>query len=284
MPDVFKKGKGRDILFLGLAVPGIQGKPQKDWLTAVWGANRDGKRFENYKAYFTILNTSKGCEAEIDESGINLAWLNDIEKNRAYDSMFAPIEWKHYIDGARYSPLTTIKETYVKKKEEQLPDSKDKIKCDMLKALQAYFVQKDRGYSFEPFACEIISQFDNNVSRIEVTRPFKDGGIDGIGQYRVFSRGMQSVQVEFYMQAKCYKPFSVAVKVNDTARLISRIKNRQFGIMVTTSYVNRQAYEELLEDRHPIVLITGKNIIDIIFDRLEIRSVDTLMKWLEREF
>ena len=59
---VFKKAHGRDIKFLGLAVPGIQGRPQKEWLTAVWGSNKNGERFLNYKSLFTILDQSKGCE------------------------------------------------------------------------------------------------------------------------------------------------------------------------------------------------------------------------------
>jgi hydroxymethylpyrimidine pyrophosphatase-like HAD family hydrolase len=54
--------------------------------------------------------------------------------------------------------------------------------------------------------------------------------------------------------------------------------------MVTTSYVHQQAYQELLDDGHPIVLVTGRTIIDLIFDRFEIRSVKALIDWLDREF
>ena len=154
----------------------------------------------------------------------------------------------------------------------------------MLQSLHDYFIEKDRGYSFEQFACSIVEQLDENVVSVDVTRSFKDGGIDGIGTYRVFGTGTQSVLVDFYLQAKCYSPFTTAVGVKDTARLISRIKDRQFGIMVTTSYVHQQAYQELLDDGHPIVLVTGRTIIDLIFDRFEIRSVEALKDWLEREF
>ena len=86
------------------------------------------------------------------------------------------------------------------------------------------------------------------------------------------------------MQAKCYDPFGGGLGVKDTSRLISRIKNRQFGVLVTTSYICNQAYEEVLEDNHPVVFITGKNIVDLIFERLEIRTVETLKKWLIDEF
>ena len=281
---VFKKVHGRDIKFLGLAVPGIQGKPQKDWLTAVWGSDRNGDRFLNYKSFFTILDTAKGCEAEKDESGISLAWLTDIEAGKAYESQYAPSEWKKYIDRKKFLSLTAFRETYVKSKEEQLPDVNESERVTMLQSLHDYFIEKDRGYSFEQFACSIVDQLDENVVSVDVTRPFKDGGIDGIGTYRVFGTGTQSVLVDFYLQAKCYSPFTTAVGVKDTARLISRIKDRQFGIMVTTSYVHQQAFQEILDDGHPIVLVTGRTIIDLIFDRFEIRSVDALKDWLEREF
>ena len=277
---VFKKVHGRDIKFLGLAVPGIQGKPQKDWLTAVWGSDRNGDRFLNYKSFFTILDTAKGCDEEKNESGISLAWLTDIENGRAYESKFAPTEWKKYIDRKKYLSLTAFRETYVKSKEEQLPDKSDIVKVEMLQTLHDYFIEKDHGYSFELFACSIVELLDENVVSIDVTRPFKDGGIDGVGTYRVFGAGTQSVLVDFYLQAKCYNPYSTAVSVKDTARLISRIKDRQFGIMVTTSYVHQQAYQELLDDGHPIVLVTGRSIIDLIFDRYEIRSVNALKAWL----
>ena len=44
------------------------------------------------------------------------------------------------------------------------------------------------------------------------------------------------------------------------SRLISRLRYRQFGIMVTTSYVAQQAYEEVGEDRQPILIVTATDI------------------------
>ena len=273
---VFKKTTGRDVKFLGLAVPGIKGKPNKDWLTAVWGCNKNGDRFQNYKAYFTILNTSTGSDYQ-SGFGINLAWINDIEVGNAFNSIHAPIEWKKYILKENYSVLVSKKEKFIKTKEEQLPD--DNNKMEMLKCLQQYFYSKDRGYSFEKFAADLTQYMDSAVVDINVTRPYKDGGLDAEGRYRIFQNVENTVYVEFYLQAKCYKPTN-AVVVSDTARLISRIKDRQFGIMFTTSYVATQAYEEILKDGHPIVIINGKNIIEYIFNELEIRTILDLEKWL----
>lgn len=277
---VFKKTTGRDVKFLGLAVPGIKGKPKKDWLTAVWGCNKEGDRFQNYKAYFTILNTSSGSEFE-SGAGINLAWLNDIKSGQAISSKYAPLEWRRFIRLNKYASLMAKKEKYIKSKAEQLP--KDLEKRKMLTYIHDYFINKDNGYSFESFSADIISYMDDAVIDVEVTRPYRDGGFDAEGKYRIFKQAENSICVDFYMQAKCYS-LTNPVSVADTARLISRIKNRQFGIMITTSYIANQAYKEILEDGHPIILINGNDIIEYIFNELEIRDINTLNKWLENNY
>lgn len=59
-----------------------------------------------------------------------------------------------------------------------------------------------------------------------------------------------------------FKKNSVGVK--EMSRLISRIRYRQFGIMVTTSYVHKQAYEEVIEDGHPILIVSASDIARIL--------------------
>ena len=54
--------------------------------------------------------------------------------------------------------------------------------------------------------------------------------------------------------------------------------------MFTTSYIAKQAYEEILKDGHPIVIINGKNIIEYIFNELEIRTISELEKWLTNNY
>ena len=277
---VFKKASGRDVKFLGLAVPGINGKPKKDWLTAVWGCNKSGERFQNYKAYFTILNTAAGSDSE-SGAGINLAWLNDVEDGNAFESCYAPKEWKKYINNKTYSPLVARIEKFCSSKEEQLPS--EPIKTKILATLQQYFIEKDRGYSFEKFAAYIIQCMDPAIVDIDVTRPFRDGGFDAVGRYKLFKNAENTVYVDFYVQAKCYAPTN-GVGVTDTARLIARLTERQFGILITTSYVSTQAYKEILEDGHPVVIINGKNISDYIYDELEIRTPKAVLEWLDTKF
>lgn len=46
--------------------------------------------------------------------------------------------------------------------------------------------------------------------------------------------------------------------------LISRIRYRQFGVLITTSYVDGQAYNEVVEDGHPILIVTVADIAGIL--------------------
>ena len=153
----------------------------------------------------------------------------------------------------------------------------------MLATIHDFFIEKDRGYGFERFAADIVESLDEAVVSIDTTRPFKDGGFDAEGRYKIFKSVENSVFVDFYMQAKCYGRKN-AVGVADIARLVSRIKNRQFGILVTTSYIADQAFNEVREDGHPIVFITGRNIVEYIFNELEIRSVNNLLLWLNQNY
>ena len=54
--------------------------------------------------------------------------------------------------------------------------------------------------------------------------------------------------------------------------------------MITTSYVGTQAYDEILTDGHPIVIVTGRNIIEYIHNELEINTIVGLKDWLSSNF
>ena len=122
---------------------------------------------------------------------------------------------------------------------------------------------------------------DSNIVNIEQTRRTRDGGRDAVGQYRVgLAKG--GIELEFALEAKRYS-LNNSVGVKETSRLISRIKHRQFGVFVTTSFVADQAYKEIIEDQQPIVVISGKDIVEILISA-GINSVDILNDWLTANF
>lgn len=71
------------------------------------------------------------------------------------------------------------------------------------------------------------------------------------------------MKIDCALEAKCYST-DTAVRVRQMSRLICRIRYRTFGILITTSYVDNQAYNEVVEDGHPILIVTASDIAGIL--------------------
>lgn len=264
---VFQKFCNRDVMFSGIAVPGDRRMNPQDALITVWAQNKDG-RYQNYKAVFTIL----------DVPTIDHRWLVDLENGQGYDSKYAPDVWKRWVDKNEYRPLITEKNPIqYRKANDQLPNP-NSVEFDLLETLISYFKNP---YDFEPCACKIAQIMDSNIVSIETTRRTRDGGRDAVGKYRI-GPNTSALEIEFALEAKRYQ-MQNPVGVKETSRLISRIKHRQFGIFVTTSYVADQAYKEIVEDEQPIIIISGKDIVDILMNA-GINSVALLKEWLISNF
>ena len=91
-----------------------------------------------------------------------------------------------------------------------------------------------------------------------------------------------SRQAGFALEAKCYAADN-GVGVRELSRLISRLRHRQFGVLVTTSYLAPQAYAELRQDDHPVVVISARDIVDIL-KRQGIATPAEAEAWLQGDF
>jgi hypothetical protein len=140
---------------------------------------------------------------------------------------------------------------------------------------------KDRRYDFEQFAADLWQVSQPNVDRIDVTRPWRDGGRDAVGDYLLGPRH-DPVAVEFALEAKCYRPGN-SVGVRETSRLISRLRYRQFGVLVTTSYVHSQAYQDIREDGHPVVILAGRDIAEIL-EAQGLNSTEAVRQYLHQKY
>ena len=218
-------GEYRDVRFLGLAVPGAQDLGPDDDLVAIWRSKgADNLRFQNYKAVFTVLNVPV----------VGREWIDDIQNGHATQSNQAPKVWLEWLENRKYSPLFAPHSIEVRNKEQQIPKSKDDIAILNL----IYDKYKDKKTEFENCAVEIARLMMPGIGNCEITRPWRDGGRDAIGSFCIGS-GPSSIEVEFALEAKCYKSSS-GVGVKETSRLLSRLRHRQFGILVTTSYLGAQ--------------------------------------------
>jgi hypothetical protein len=266
---VFTKGsKGRDVIFRGLAVPGAKNVIQNDDLVAVW-KTKNGQRFQNYRASFTILNVE--C--------VSRAWIYDLWAGNPLSDN-APIKWRTWVKTGECEPLVAPKGRKYRTKAEQLPmtELEDKI----LRRVISYFKSHpDREYAFQKCAAELVRLMDSNIIQYDLTRYWRDGGRDAVGKYKIGTENT-SITVDFALEAKCRGKDSGS-GVKDTTRLISRLLYRQFGLFVTTSYVAEQAYKEIVEDLHPVIIITGRDIANILI-RAGYNSEDSVEKWLRINF
>ena len=253
---IFKKYptpvSARSVQFKGLAVPGFSGLPATADLVAVWKTSK-GQRFQNYQAIFTVL----------DAPVIDRAWLCDLSDCNSLTSK-APHAWSEWVRKGRYRALTAESTTVVRGQEAQFPDSP--VKVAILETVWGHF--KDAPRTFEAFAARVFQMHDQRVIIDEITRAAVDGGRDAIGKY-LLGLSDDPLYAEFSLEAKCYRPplngqTANSVGVKDVSRLISRIRHRQFGVLVTTLVIGRQVYKEVRKDRHPIIFFCGRDIADIL--------------------
>lgn len=262
-----KAGVYRDVIFRGLAVPGQIGSTQNDDLVAVWHASQ-GQRFQNYKATFTILDIPQ----------ISRRWLTDIiTKGIATESRHAPDEWLKWVKTAHYTPLIAKRSQPIRSRAEQLPATKEESK--MLSTIHEYF--KADPYAFEACAVHLVRVCLPDTVELDLTRRYRDGGRDGIGKLRI-GRAASAVLVDFAIEAKCYAT-SNSVGVREVSRLISRLRHRQFGVLITTSWLHDQAYKEIVEDGHPVMIISGKDVVDLI-KQAGMKDSSSITHWLKLSF
>lgn len=238
---------GRSVAFNGLLAPGASSLTSDDDLVAIWRST-EGKRFQNYRAQFTVLDVGK----------VSRAWIADVLAGKAYESEHCPAAWKAWVDGRAYLPLEAPATATIRAKGQQIPN--DPVGRAILAEIRDYF--RGREHQFEPVAVELWRLVAPATGRCDVTRPSRDGGRDAVGEYMVGPRS-DPITLDFALEAKCYST-ETSVGVRDVARLISRIRHREFGVFVTTSFFAPQAYSEVRADGHPIALICGQDIVDAL--------------------
>ena len=179
--------------------------------------------------------------------------------DHAHSMQYAPAVWRKFIREGR-NGIVALKAPKILKiptRYEQLQSDAEGLEC--LKLIRRQYM--DNPQNFEACATDIISKMDSNFIDFSLTRPWRDGGRDAIGYYAIATGGKTNrpLKIDCALEAKCYAETN-GVGVKNMSRLISRIRYRQFGIMVTTSYVDSQAYREVIEDGHPIlVTIHGRS-------------------------
>ncbi|MGW0634120.1 restriction endonuclease [Nocardia salmonicida] len=242
-----KATPGRSVRFRGLLAPGAETVSADDDLVAIWRSK--GMRFQNYRAKFSVLDVGK----------VERAWIDDLLAGTApVASTHCPPAWHAWVKSRTYDTLIAPSTTIVRSKADQLPTVK--VGQKILATIHEHF--DGRPHDFEKCAVAIWRMIAPATATCDLTRPSRDGGRDAIGQYQL-GPAADPVLIDFALEAKCYKA-SNSVGVRDIARLISRLRHRNFGVFVTLSYFNSQVYDEVRSDGHPIALICGADVVNTL--------------------
>jgi hypothetical protein len=263
---IFETGaEARDFIFRGLAVPGSDFKEPGEDLVAVWRTS-SGERFQNYRATFTVLR----------EGFISGEWLRESLASGKFlvDDSRAPQTLKDWVQNGILTPLVAERSA-VRSIDEQTPANRTH------KALLSTIRSRceEDPWLFEKVAAEIWKMNCPVPVEYELTRRFRDGGRDATG-WMLLGPASDHIRVSFALEAKHYAEGN-SVGVRETSRLISRIKHREFGVFVTTSAVGKQAYTEIRDDGHPIVVISGRDICEILAQN-GITTSQSCNEWLNR--
>lgn len=265
---IFKKtGEGRNVQFLGLAAPGNPNiSPEKD-LVSFW-RTLDGKRFQNYKAYFTVLDTKKQT--------ITQKWLKSLIYDHENNLRYAPQAWIDYVKNGRdgITPLKSPKINDIPSKEKQLQCDEEGMKC--LEIIRKHYGTNSE--KFELCATNLICKMDRNFRDFKISKLLDNKGTSG--KYQINQEGTTNISltVDCALEARCYNS-DKGVNLNEMLKLISRTKNNQFGVFITTSYVNKQAYKEVIEENHPILIVTASDIGAIL--RSNSINSKNIEEWLD---
>jgi hypothetical protein len=259
--------EGRNNRFLGLAVPGAAEAEVSEDLVAIWRTT-DGQRFQNYRSTFTILDVGQ----------IDRAWIEELQAGDRFGA-HCPSAFKLWVEEGLYRPLRAPRTIFYRTKEEQLPQNS--LDIELLRRVHEFFA--DDPYQFEECAAYLwMLQHGSTVNRLQVTRKSVDGGRDAVGSISI-GPTTDPISLDFALEAKCYSPGANSVGVKEVSRLISRLRHRQFGVLVTTSYVSKQAYVEIREDEHPVVIMSGIDIVNVLRAHGHWNH-QSLVEWLSQDF
>jgi len=167
----------------------------------------------------------------LNAESVSRAWVDQLMAGEPLGDA-CPVAWRTWVTSGSYTPLLAPPTVIIRSREQQRPLPADQPLLDLV---------------------------------VDVTRPWRDGGRDAVGDY-LLGPHSDPVAVEFALEAKCYAPGN-GVGVRETSRLISRLRHRQFGVLVTTAHVDAQAYKEIREDGHPVVILAGRDLVDILKDK-----------------
>lgn len=247
----FSKPRAGVVKFNGLCV--------FEKLELTWFEDR-GRPVRNYRAHLTVLDTDL----------VPTDWLHTRARASSAGELVGdgPPAWRRYQAG--HTERLKIWAPRVRSTQDQLPleDSNDAAVLEQLVGLTPAV--------FEGAVVSLFEEVDV-VHSITQTRLSADGGFDFEGSITL--PPPLQYEIDFRGEVKRFTRRS-PVRPKDVSRLVARLGRGQYGLFVTTSFFTRQAQEEVLEDRYPVRLFAGSDVVSIMRELRIARAGEISRSWL----
>ena len=249
-------------------------------VTQYSGSNKNKTYFSNYLFTFCVFSLKK------EQEGFNWDWIDARREKDKFAPCLAPKEWQEWIkDGDLNKIRRHVYGRSTANKKEQLPTPGSKLDIILQKIYSHY---QNNPFGFEYLAKDVTRLLIEDSGTIchdgWVTKASGDGGYDYVLRIDIGNHGLSQVRQVVLGQAKCYERNN-GVSGKDVDRIIARLKRGWLAAFVTTSYFTNATQQEILEDNYPILLITGKQVAEIVNKELYRKniSLDKYLKSLNME-
>jgi Restriction endonuclease AspBHI N-terminal/Restriction endonuclease len=204
-----------------------------------------GKPVKNLHVHLDIL----------DQEDVPVAWLHDraLASSEGTLDRNAPTAWTNYVAGRpKFLDLWSPR---IRSKSSQLPPE-GTAEASLLRELCNFSPTE-----FEAAVVDIIRRTEGVRHHITRTRPVGDNGFDFYGHFAL--PHPLSYEIPLKGEAKRYGR-KTPVTPEDVSRLVARLTRGEYGLFMTTSYFTDKAQREVLEDRYPVHLIAGVDLVNLL--------------------
>jgi len=209
------------------------------------------------KKYGVINNTSRGI------------WV--INSNYENKEKFDTKELVKKVRLSSNAPKDILDDDILENDEIEIPVENEKWRYELKEIL----------YSIDPYEFEKLSQLvlrEAGFSQVEVTKKSGDGGIDGIGKFKI--NGIISFKLAF--QCKRYKGMVSSQEIRDFRG--SMTTDIEKGLFITTGGFKRSAIKEATADgKKHIDLLDGDQLIDKLAE-LKLGVKEEIIYSVDRDF
>lgn len=222
--------------------------------------DRRGHNFANYVFDVALLDLRP------EDEQLDWHWVQarrDRSVSMSESLARAPESWRRWVKAGNQAlpqlrRRVATRQVHTLKEQRPLPGS---AQAADLTTVYDYF--HNRKHAFEHVAAAVTAQIIRAPGTTYIdgwlTRPASDGGADFIGRMDAGS-GVAVTKFVVFGQAKCVAPGRSSISAEQVARVTARLKRGWMGAYVTTDAYSPAAQIEVVEDQHPMLLISGLTV------------------------